>query len=76
MQRRYRSVGGYDFGILGERMKVGGTEAREVGRVQILECFETIPGCLDFYFRLGGVLTLFFFLRENDKIIFVLKIIP
>ena len=53
--------GGLGVGCMGKEDEVMDSEAREVARIQILKCFETVGSNLDFILDHGEPLAFFFF---------------
>ena len=53
--------GGLGVGCMGKEDEVMDSEAREVARIQILKCFETVGSNLDFILHYGEPLAFFFF---------------
>lgn len=54
--------GGLGVGCMGKEDEVADSEAREVARIQILQCFETVGSNLDFILDYGEPLAFFSFL--------------
>lgn len=52
--------GGLGVGCMGKEDEVMDSEAREVARIQILKCFETVGSNLDFILDHGEPLAFFF----------------